>query len=590
MWVEGIQRVICGVTEDTTCQDVVIALAHATGKTGRFTLIEKWRDNERLVPPSDCPLKLLRNWGEYAGDVQYQLKYSGGDNKSRSGSISSNKGGRRTDNQFSHNFTPHQRFNNNREGDASIPGHQRANVKRNLTFSGAHHYSSNQLTPGRNNKHIVPPFENSSLDSVEEQSSISSQSSSSPHSSFQSGGGGRDSGRSQSTTNSQIHPHSHINHHQPHPYYQQQQQQHPYGYPGHDRLQAHCYNFSEEDEEDPVATSSFSSTPVISPKDTPTNSLDHLPAHRVGVTNENREVSPRTTHQHRQRLKPPHVLAQSLDTASLKAQLDTPNLRNQFYTKVDNGDRSYSPSGVGYSHPSRNTNVVNSNSSHSESPHSSAQGFGYNNHQGSSNDSSNKQRGPEQSSHMSNHTHYDHRNQLSGGDTLLYSSNNSVHIQQNNNSNTNVLSSSHSSTNNKISSSSSNSSSNSQQNLPTQHNNTTKAFTNNTRFQSQQTKQEPPPPEQTHNHLNHNHQKLNSSSSSTDSTDENKNKKNISDLSALLLGGEKSVGGGGFGESGVAERDFCSVDVPRDDLVRLVNLQVERLNSQEDRLRELEQG
>lgn len=34
VWVEGIQRIVCGVTETTTCQDVVYALAHATGQTG----------------------------------------------------------------------------------------------------------------------------------------------------------------------------------------------------------------------------------------------------------------------------------------------------------------------------------------------------------------------------------------------------------------------------------------------------------------------------------------------------------------------------------------------------------------------------
>jgi hypothetical protein len=39
-------------------QDVVYALAHATGKTGRFTLIERWRNNERLLAPQEHPLKV----------------------------------------------------------------------------------------------------------------------------------------------------------------------------------------------------------------------------------------------------------------------------------------------------------------------------------------------------------------------------------------------------------------------------------------------------------------------------------------------------------------------------------------------------
>lgn len=74
VWVEGIQRIICGVTESTTCQDVVFALAHATGKVGRFTLIERWRNNERLLAPQEYPLKILMKWGEYSNDIQFILR------------------------------------------------------------------------------------------------------------------------------------------------------------------------------------------------------------------------------------------------------------------------------------------------------------------------------------------------------------------------------------------------------------------------------------------------------------------------------------------------------------------------------------
>ncbi|KAL6966034.1 Ras association domain-containing protein 8 [Sarracenia purpurea var. burkii] len=76
VWVEGIQRIVCGVTEDTTCQDVVYALAHATGRTGRFTLTERWRNNERLLAPHEYPLKVLMKWGEYSNDVQFILQHS----------------------------------------------------------------------------------------------------------------------------------------------------------------------------------------------------------------------------------------------------------------------------------------------------------------------------------------------------------------------------------------------------------------------------------------------------------------------------------------------------------------------------------
>lgn len=43
-------------------QDVVFALAHATGKVGRFTLIEKWRNNERLLAPNENPLKVFSEY------------------------------------------------------------------------------------------------------------------------------------------------------------------------------------------------------------------------------------------------------------------------------------------------------------------------------------------------------------------------------------------------------------------------------------------------------------------------------------------------------------------------------------------------
>lgn len=36
VWVDGIQRVVCGVSEQTTCQEVVIALARAIGEPCQF--------------------------------------------------------------------------------------------------------------------------------------------------------------------------------------------------------------------------------------------------------------------------------------------------------------------------------------------------------------------------------------------------------------------------------------------------------------------------------------------------------------------------------------------------------------------------
>ena len=156
VWVEGIQRVVCGVSEATTCQDVVVALAHATGKTGRFTLIEKWRDTERLLAPSDYPLKALHKWGEYSSEVVFVLRHSEKHRKERSS--------KRTD-KFSHNFSPHSPFD--------APTTPSKGLKKSLTFSGAHSYPKNHLTAVR--RHLLQ--DNSSLESIDDQSSITSQSS-----------------------------------------------------------------------------------------------------------------------------------------------------------------------------------------------------------------------------------------------------------------------------------------------------------------------------------------------------------------------------------------------------------------------------
>ncbi|KAL0962976.1 hypothetical protein UPYG_G00347920 [Umbra pygmaea] len=77
VWVDGVQRIVCGVTELTTCQEVVIALAQAIGRTGRYTLIEKWRETERHLAPHENPVVSLNKWGQYASDVQLVLQRTG---------------------------------------------------------------------------------------------------------------------------------------------------------------------------------------------------------------------------------------------------------------------------------------------------------------------------------------------------------------------------------------------------------------------------------------------------------------------------------------------------------------------------------
>ncbi|XP_068022732.1 ras association domain-containing protein 7 isoform X1 [Melanerpes formicivorus] len=77
VWVDGIQRVVCGVSEQTTCQEVVIALARAMGQTGRYVLVQRLREKERQLLPLECPLESLAKCGQYANDVQFVLRRTG---------------------------------------------------------------------------------------------------------------------------------------------------------------------------------------------------------------------------------------------------------------------------------------------------------------------------------------------------------------------------------------------------------------------------------------------------------------------------------------------------------------------------------
>lgn len=77
VWVEGVARVVCGLTLDTPCQEVVIALAQATGQTGRYVLIQKLRGTERQIMANDCPLQSLACLGQMASEVQYILRRTG---------------------------------------------------------------------------------------------------------------------------------------------------------------------------------------------------------------------------------------------------------------------------------------------------------------------------------------------------------------------------------------------------------------------------------------------------------------------------------------------------------------------------------
>ncbi|XP_051780414.1 ras association domain-containing protein 8-like [Erpetoichthys calabaricus] len=77
VWVDGVQRVICGVSENTSCQEVVIALAQSMGKTGRYILKEKFKEFERSISPEEKLMESLNKYGQQANEVHLILNYNG---------------------------------------------------------------------------------------------------------------------------------------------------------------------------------------------------------------------------------------------------------------------------------------------------------------------------------------------------------------------------------------------------------------------------------------------------------------------------------------------------------------------------------
>ncbi|KDR14204.1 hypothetical protein L798_12005 [Zootermopsis nevadensis] len=113
-------------------QDVVYALAHATGKTGRFTLVERWRNNERLLAPQEHPLKILTKWGEYSNDVQFILQWSAFDGTKQQ------PGGQQLPSRLKMADTLHSVTAASPQ-DAVSPSDRNKDIRKSLTFSGGHH-------------------------------------------------------------------------------------------------------------------------------------------------------------------------------------------------------------------------------------------------------------------------------------------------------------------------------------------------------------------------------------------------------------------------------------------------------------------
>ncbi|XP_062405317.1 ras association domain-containing protein 7-like isoform X2 [Sardina pilchardus] len=96
VWVDGVLRVVCGLSEDTTCQQVVIALAQAIGQTGRYVLVQRLRETERQLLADERPLETLAKLGQLGNEVQFILRRTG----------PSGSGGSSSDSSISHKPPP----------------------------------------------------------------------------------------------------------------------------------------------------------------------------------------------------------------------------------------------------------------------------------------------------------------------------------------------------------------------------------------------------------------------------------------------------------------------------------------------------
>ncbi|XP_018607888.2 ras association domain-containing protein 7b isoform X1 [Scleropages formosus] len=81
VWVDGVARVVCGLSEETSCQDVVITLAQAIGQTGRYVLVQKLRDRERQLLANERLLDSMTKLGQNASEIQFFLRRVGSENQ-----------------------------------------------------------------------------------------------------------------------------------------------------------------------------------------------------------------------------------------------------------------------------------------------------------------------------------------------------------------------------------------------------------------------------------------------------------------------------------------------------------------------------
>ncbi|XP_033645465.1 ras association domain-containing protein 8-like [Asterias rubens] len=141
--VDGVQRIVCGVSDHTRCQDVIIALAQATGQIGRFNLIEKCHDSERSLKPHENPLRLMSKWGPNSKDFYFLMRKTGTTpGNSRPPSVT-----QEINDRFKQVISPTESFEDFHQ-------QRQASVRRSQTFSGYRGGTSEQRI---SQKHVTNP-------------------------------------------------------------------------------------------------------------------------------------------------------------------------------------------------------------------------------------------------------------------------------------------------------------------------------------------------------------------------------------------------------------------------------------------------
>ncbi|CAJ0583990.1 unnamed protein product, partial [Mesorhabditis spiculigera] len=70
----GEQQTLSGLTENTTCEEVIYTLAHSIGRPGRYVLLEKQDRESRPLLPSDRLIHVLGNLKDQKKDISFHLE------------------------------------------------------------------------------------------------------------------------------------------------------------------------------------------------------------------------------------------------------------------------------------------------------------------------------------------------------------------------------------------------------------------------------------------------------------------------------------------------------------------------------------